>query len=569
MSDTQNPQDPEQYGYAPTEAASWDTPQPPYDQGDPQTYGQDGPTPPQPPAPGNGYAQYGPYAQDGTMPTGSGFDQGGSMPTGPGYGQGGTVPPAHQGGYGQGAAGHGGSQPGFGPDGRMRPGTQAGAQPGAQPGYEHGGYGQHPQPEHDRYTQQGPDGRHPQYGHPGGYEQAAYQAGSAGSYPAGGYGHAAPPQPGADAYGQGAHPGAQNSPSGYAGYGTYVPEPLAAQLPSETEPGAEYGVPTAGGAWTGAGYGGPQAAEGWAGPPAAAAQAAHTHAPYPATGRDHPAQEANAGAAAEPELERTAALPVVEEPPQAPHRTGSPIIPPGIQPAALTAVLGLLLAGGAALGKPALAVVLVLLEGVTAAGWFRLNGMWPARQGIVLAFLAGVTADAAVLAVNGAHGPVALLGTLGVWLLFVLVLQLRHHGSADERLSSLTATSASTLLTVVAAGYLATATSHAGSDPVVVALIAVAAATLVRAPRLPGGEPVSLVASLAVATVTGALTGPATGFGTGHALALALAAGASALIGLRVASYDWPSRFVHFTAGVALPLTAAAPATYALAQAFT
>ncbi len=65
----------------------------------------------------------------------------------------------------------------------------------------------------------------------------------------------------------------------------------------------------------------------------------------------------------------------------------SPIIEPGMQPALLTAVLGLLLAGGAALGTYALLVPLVVLQGVTAAGWFRLNGMWPARQGIALGFL--------------------------------------------------------------------------------------------------------------------------------------------------------------------------------------
>jgi hypothetical protein len=40
-----------------------------------------------------------------------------------------------------------------------------------------------------------------------------------------------------------------------------------------------------------------------------------------------------------------------------------------------------------------------------------------------------------------------------------------------------------------------------------------------------------------------------------------------ALIGHRVASYDYPSRFVHFTAGVALPLAAAAPAVYLLGRA--
>ncbi|MFI0900849.1 hypothetical protein [Streptomyces sp. NPDC020983] len=249
-------------------------------------------------------------------------------------------------------------------------------------------------------------------------------------------------------------------------------------------------------------------------------------------------------------------------------RTGSPIIAPGIQPAALTAVLGLLLAGGAAVGKPALAVVLVLLQAVTAAGWFRLNGMWPARQGIALAFLGGVTADAGMLVADGGQAPAVVLGTLGVWLLLVLVLQLRHHGSADERLSSLTATSASTLITVLACGYLATQVSDAGHGPVVAGAVAVAAAALVRALPLPG-EPVSLAAALLVAAATGALTGPAGDLGAGGGVLLAAAAGACALVGLRVASYDFPSRFVHFTAGVALPLTAAAPVVYALGRALT
>jgi hypothetical protein len=213
--------------------------------------------------------------------------------------------------------------------------------------------------------------------------------------------------------------------------------------------------------------------------------------------------------------------------------------------------------------------VLVVLQAVTAAGWFRLNGMWPARQGIALAFLGGVAADIALLAVSGEHGPLALAGTLGIWLLMVLVLQLRHRGSADERLSSLTATSASSLLAVLAGCYLATATSHAGTDPVVVGAVAVAAATVVRALTLRVPQPVSLVLALLVAGATGLATGRATDFGGGHGALLALAAGACALIGLRVASYDFPSRFVHFTAGVALPLTAAAPLVYVLGRALS
>jgi hypothetical protein len=245
-------------------------------------------------------------------------------------------------------------------------------------------------------------------------------------------------------------------------------------------------------------------------------------------------------------------------------RGASPIIAPGAQPAALTALLGLLIAAGATLGRPVLAVAGVALQGLTAAGWFRLNGMWPARQGIALAFLAGATADVALLLTRPGQAPAVLIGTLGVWLLLVLVQHLRHHGSADERLSSLTATAASTLLTVVATGYLAAVGTEGGTDPVVVGGAAVAVAALARAVSLPG--PASVVFALLAGAAAGWGTGQATGFGTGDGVLIGLAAAVCALIGLRVASYDLPSRFVHFTAGVALPLTVAAPMVYILGR---
>ncbi|MFI1660549.1 hypothetical protein ACH4ZU_37440 [Streptomyces sp. NPDC020472] len=237
----------------------------------------------------------------------------------------------------------------------------------------------------------------------------------------------------------------------------------------------------------------------------------------------------------------------------------SPIIEPGMQPAALTAVLGLLLAGGAALGSYGLLVPLVLLQGLTAAGWFRLNGMWPARQGIALAFLGGLVADAALLATGREHAAAAILGTLGVWVLLCLVLQLRSHADPDERMYGLMATIASAALTVVATGHLG-----AAPDAVVVGGFAVAAAVLARALPLPG--PVSAVAALLASAGAGIAAGGLTDLGTSGAL-LGLGAGVCALVGLRVASYDYPSRFVHMTAGVALPLTAAAPAVYLLGRA--
>ncbi|MEV6118139.1 hypothetical protein AB0L59_38135 [Streptomyces sp. NPDC052109] len=236
----------------------------------------------------------------------------------------------------------------------------------------------------------------------------------------------------------------------------------------------------------------------------------------------------------------------------------SPVIEPGMQPALLTAVLGLLLAATAPVASYALVVPLVVLQAVTAAGWFRLNGMWPARQGIALAFLGGVTADAAVLAAGREHAPAAILGPLGVWVLLSLVLQLRSHASPDERMYGLMATVVSAALSVLATGYL-------GAAPHAVSVGAAAVAVAVLARALPLPTPVSVVVSLSAAAGAGIAVGGATGLGAKGAL-LGLAAAVCALIGHRVASYDYPSRFVHFTAGVALPLSAAAPVVWVLGR---
>ncbi|CUW29985.1 hypothetical protein [Streptomyces reticuli] len=237
----------------------------------------------------------------------------------------------------------------------------------------------------------------------------------------------------------------------------------------------------------------------------------------------------------------------------------SPIIEPGMQPALLTAVLGLLLAAAAPIASYALVVPLVVLQAVTAAGWFRLNGMWPARQGIALAFAGALTADVAVLAAGRDHALVAILGPLGLWVLLSLVLQLRSHASPDERMYGLMATVVSAALAVLATGYLA-----AGADAVSVGAAAAAVAVLARALPLP--TPASVVVALLAAAGAGIAAGGMTDLGSKGAF-LGAAAGACALIGHRVASYDYPSRFVHFTAGVALPLSAAAPAVWVLGRA--
>ncbi|MFE9288954.1 hypothetical protein [Streptomyces olivaceus] len=235
----------------------------------------------------------------------------------------------------------------------------------------------------------------------------------------------------------------------------------------------------------------------------------------------------------------------------------SPIIDPGMQPAGLTALLGLLLSGAAALGTYALLVPLVVLQGLTAAGWFRLNGMWPARQGIALGFAGALAADAVLLVSD--RSPAAIVGTLGVWVLLSLVLTLRSHADPDERMYGLMATVAAAALAVIAGGYLA-----ADAEAVTVGAIAVAVAAVARALPLP--TPVSVVVALLAAAGAGIAVGSMTDFGASGAL-LGAGAAVCALIGLRVAAYDYPSRFVHFTAGVALPLAVAAPAVYVLGRA--
>ncbi|WP_423834972.1 hypothetical protein [Streptomyces manipurensis] len=246
------------------------------------------------------------------------------------------------------------------------------------------------------------------------------------------------------------------------------------------------------------------------------------------------------------------------DPAQARAEGRSPIIDPGPQPAILTAALGLLLAAAAALGQFALLVPLIALQALTAAGWFRLNGMWPARQGIALAFAGALVADVAVLAVDPLYGAGAIVGTLGAWVLITLVLQLRSRAEPDERMYGLMASVASAALAIICAGFLA-----ADSAAVTVGAAAVAVAVFVRALPLP--TPASVGVSLASAAGAGVAVGGLTSVGVGGAL-VGLAAGVCALVGLRVAAYDYPSKFVHMTAGVALPLAAAAPAVYLIGR---
>ncbi|MEV6106831.1 hypothetical protein AB0M28_19250 [Streptomyces sp. NPDC051940] len=384
-----------------------------------------------------------------------------------------------------------------------------------------------------------PLGQHASYGGAQGVAGAAYGADAAQTA-------FLPPVTGGPAqpHGQGAGQAQPHAQDGRREEMTTVMPPVPAQ---QDGPGPQAGGEAPGGGWP----------DGWerpagaAGPRRAAPQPAGAPAAAPTPGI--PTNESAPTVYGAPTKRRP--LPSAAE---LREQGASEIIAPGPQPAAITAGLALLLAVTAPLARPGLALGVLALQAVTAAGWFRLNGMWPARQGIGLAFAGGLTATVAALFTGREHTPGAVLGALGVWVLLAIVVQMRGTQPGDERLSALTATVAATALAVLGAGYLA-----APSGAVVVGALSVATATLVRAIPLP--PTTSPLVALFAATGIGAAAGAFTSLGASGAL-LGLAAGGTALVGLQVASYDYPSRFVHMTAGVALPLTLSVPATYLLGE---
>ncbi|MBT2382424.1 hypothetical protein [Streptomyces sp. ISL-11] len=456
---------------------------------------------------------------------------------------------------------------------------------GQQP---HEGYGQQ-QEGYAPYDHgsQGAPGAQPPAQNPGAYDtHNPYDGGAYDPYTAQGHaqGHAQQPQsPAAWPTTQGGQQGYAQSEPPTQTWQTPTWDTQTWQRPAAPAPAADdaYGAPRPGGPL-------PEAVPGYGQGPSGFGEGAS--GPYPRHGGHHRADDGATGGEWPGVTESRAPgrhaqpgppgpVPGAQEPEEpdaaAPDASGRPmtaaekaraegrpqILSPGLKPAVLTSVLAALLALAAPVGQLALVVPVVLLQAVTAAGWFRLNGMWPARQGIALAFMGGVAADIGLLATDTGQAPTVLIGTMGVWLLLTLVLQLRSHASPDERLYGLMVAGASAALTVVAAGHLAAA---AHSDAVVVGAAGVAVAALARALPLPSFA--APVVALVAAAGSGVATGGLTGMGNSGAL-LALAAGACALIGLRVASYDYPSRFVHMTAGVALPLAAAAPAVYLIGRA--
>lgn len=228
------------------------------------------------------------------------------------------------------------------------------------------------------------------------------------------------------------------------------------------------------------------------------------------------------------------------DPAQARAEGRSPIIDPGPQSAILTAALGLLLAVAAALGQYALLVPLIALQGLTAAK------LVPPQRHVV-----GPPGHRPRLrrgrgrrrgrARGGPHVRPRRdrrhARRLGAAHPRPPAAQPRRSRRADVRADGL--------------GGLGRPRHHlryylaAGSAAVTVGAAPVAVAVFARALPLPTAPSVGV--SLAAAAGAGIAVGGMTSVGVGGAL-LGLVCGVCALIGLRVAAYDYPSKFVHMTA---------------------
>ncbi|MFE5326508.1 hypothetical protein ACFRCG_08960 [Embleya sp. NPDC056575] len=241
--------------------------------------------------------------------------------------------------------------------------------------------------------------------------------------------------------------------------------------------------------------------------------------------------------------------------------------PPGLLPGLCTVGLAGVLAVTAIAGKPALLLGIAFLQVLTAVGWFRLNGMWPARQGIALVVLVAFGTDAAVYA-KGEQGLASVPAVLAGALLVTLAMQARSGARPGELLPALTVTTSAALITAFDVAYLVAGDLSGGpvdaGAAVVPAVLAAGVATLVRAVPLPPA--IAAIPSWLLGSAAGAAAAVSLGGEAPYAALLGAGAAALALLGRRVAGYDHPSRFVHFTAGVSLPLALAAPAAYLLGR---
>jgi molybdopterin synthase sulfur carrier subunit len=241
------------------------------------------------------------------------------------------------------------------------------------------------------------------------------------------------------------------------------------------------------------------------------------------------------------------------------HTAPPPHALPAWRPPMLSALVGLLLMIGAAVGPAYLWVGVGLAQLLLVASWHRALGATDALGGITIGALLIVVADVAVAGDDGvvSYGPISVI--LGVGYLAAVVQQLARRDGRPDLTLSLAATVSLATIGALGAGWAINPRLADGDSLTLVAATAVTAAAVGRlAPGLRG----AMVGPLVAGTAAGALVGLAVeqvGAGLGAAIgcAAAFTAALAAVGQLRVSSREagWP-------AGAVWPVLLAAPLVY-------
>jgi hypothetical protein len=236
---------------------------------------------------------------------------------------------------------------------------------------------------------------------------------------------------------------------------------------------------------------------------------------------------------------------------------------------AAAACAGLLVAASAG-GRVWLAVALAVVQLLLVAGWFRaaeLTARWHVA-GAVVAVAGGVAADVSLLRSHDHSDVRALTAVLAVVLGLAFVVQLARRDGRARLTDALTATVGAGALAVATAVLLGVRGGRAGTDVVVVALVAGGLAVLPVQRHLPRwvSLPLGLLVGVAVGAAVGAQTSQV---GGGAGVALAVTAAALALVGrvaTGVSTSGWQTAQRGWPVAATLPIALLAPAVLVVAR---